>query len=420
MRTRTARHASLVAGVNFGSAVMRFFVAIIMAKILSPEQWGNIAVFIAMMDVVSILCDSGLNATLVRFVAAEANARATTVLGRCLSIKTAIAAVLLVVLWILREPILRNQQFPEALHWVYPVAIAGAVFLSFHGLMLSVFQAKQEYGRYCVAYLSVNALRMLGLGMLSVLGMLTLPAITVSFFSAPAVAVVLVFPVVFLTVRRTMGLPRPSATLREMLVFMAPLAVMSAITIGNMRVSNFMLKTLASPEAVANYELAYQIGFVFPLLTGALITVLLPRVSAMESREELQGYRTRLLRMYPIVLPLTLAGMVVGPWFIALVFGAKYAASLAIIRILIIGFGIHIVTHPLSLVFYAVSRPVYLTAIYLVQFVVIVVLNYFFIPRWGGMGAALSVLIATLLAVSAIIWVSGWVIREPATGSHDG
>jgi O-antigen/teichoic acid export membrane protein len=222
-----------------------------------------------------------------------------------------------------------------------------------------------------------------------------------------------------MTLRQTADLPKPGVSLKTMLAFMAPLAVMGAITIGNMRVSNFMLKTLASPEAVANFELAYQIGFVFPLLTGAMITVLLPRVSAMESRAELRSYRTRLLRMYPIVIPLTLLGVLVGPWFISLVFGAKYAASLAIIRILIIGFGIHIVTHPMSLVFYAVSRPVYLTAIYLAQFALIVVLNFLFIPRWDGLGAALALLVATLAAVSGIIVVSGWVIREPAAGTRD-
>ncbi|HQH27871.1 MAG TPA: hypothetical protein PLP17_10790, partial [Oligoflexia bacterium] len=218
-------------------------------------------------------------------------------------------------------------------------------------------------------------------------------------------------PLLFLTLRRSAALPRPAVSLSAMLLFMAPLALMNAITIGNMRVSNFMLKTLASPEAVANYELAYQIGFVFPLLTSALFTVLLPRVSAMQSRDELRSYRARLLRMYPIVLGMTLAGVLIGPWFIAVVFGAKYAASLAIVRLLIIGFGIHIITQPMSLVFYAVSRPAYLTAIYFAQFAVIVVLNYFFIPRWGGMGAALAVLIATLLAVFAIITLSGWVIR---------
>jgi len=411
LRTRTARQAFLIAAVNFASAILRFVVTILMAKILSPEGWGNVAVFIALMDVISILCDSGVNATLVRFVAAEADSRATTIFGRCFSIKSANAATLVLVLWVLRRPILENQQFPQELHWLYPVAIAAGVLLSFHSLALSMFQAKQEFGRYSFTYLSVNTVRMLGLGTLLMLGTLTLPAVTASFFSAPAADFALALALLFLTLRRSAALPRPAVSLSAMLLFMAPLALMNAITIGNMRVSNFMLKTLASPEAVANYELAYQIGFVFPLLTSALFTVLLPRVSAMQSRDELRSYRARLLRMYPIVLGMTLAGVLIGPWFIAVVFGAKYAASLAIVRLLIIGFGIHIITQPMSLVFYAVSRPAYLTAIYFAQFAVIVVLNYFFIPRWGGMGAALAVLIATLLAVFAIITLSGWVIR---------
>ncbi|MEA3366327.1 MAG: oligosaccharide flippase family protein, partial [Candidatus Hydrogenedentes bacterium] len=304
LRTRTARHVSLVATVNVSSALLRFFVTVLMAGILSPVEWGNIAVFIAMMDIVSVLSDSGLNATLVRFVAADAASRTMTIFSRCVTVKLAITFLLLGVLWLFREPILENQQFPVTFHWIYPLAVSAGIFLSFLGLFLSVFQAKQEYGRYSLGYLSVNTFRAVGLGVLLVVGVASLRAVTVSFFCAPVVALVLTLPLVVLTLKRTIGLPRPAAGWKAMLMFMAPLSVMGAITIGNMRISNFMLKTLASPEAVANYELAYQIGGIFPLLTGALIIVLLPKVSAMQSQEELRNYRKRLLRMYWLLLPL--------------------------------------------------------------------------------------------------------------------
>ncbi|MFO7973725.1 MAG: oligosaccharide flippase family protein [Candidatus Hydrogenedentota bacterium] len=412
LRTRTARHASFIAVVNFASAILRFCVTVLMAKILIPAEWGNIAVFIALMDIVSVLCDSGLNATLVRFVAGDTTSRATTVFGRCLTMKAAIAAMLFGVLWALREPIVANQQFPEDFHWVYPLAISAGLFLSFLGLFLSVFQAKQAYGLYSLGYLSVNTLRGVGLAIVVVAGLRSVDAVTVPFFCAPIVALVLTLPLVILTLKPGASLPRPAVSWKTMVAFAAPLSIMGAIAIGNMRISNFMLKTLASPEAVANYELAYQIGFVFPLFTGALITVLLPKVSAMQTQAELGDYRRRLLRMYPIVLSLTLAGMVIGPWFISLVFGTKYAASLPIIRLLLIGFGVHVITHPLGLVFYAVSRPICLAGIYLAQFVVMVSLNYFLIPKWEGIGAALALSVSLLVAAVAVVGISGWVIKN--------
>ena len=411
LRSQTARDAVLVAVAQLVSAVLRFSVTVFMARLLSPADWGNVAVFIAMVDVFAILGDGGVNATLVRFIAADARARASAVFCKCASLKALICVTLLGILWVLREPILENQRFPDELHWLYPVAMCAAVFVTFHGLMLSVFQAKQEYGRYALGYVAVNTLRVFAFAMLMILGISSLRGITLAFFSMPAVALLLAAPLAFHTLWRRSSAFGPTARISTLLLFMGPVAAINAIMIGNMRISNFMLKALASSEAVANYELACQLGFVFPLLSGALFTVLLPKVSAMQSREELRNYRARLLRIYPAVLPVCLAGVLIGPWFIALVFGAKYVDSLMIVRVLVIAFGIQVLSHPLGLVFYAVSRPGYLTLVHFLQFVVIVTLNWIFIPLWGGVGAAIAMLIAASVTVAAVIAGSGWVIR---------
>ena len=78
LRTRTVRNLSLLTAVNFVSGILRFLCTILMAKILSPADWGNVAIFISILDVVFILADGGLNATLVRFVAAFPDRRATS------------------------------------------------------------------------------------------------------------------------------------------------------------------------------------------------------------------------------------------------------------------------------------------------------------------------------------------------------
>ena len=82
LRTRTVRNLSLLTAVNFVSGILRFLCTILMAKILSPADWGNVAIFISILDVVFILADGGLNATLVSFVAAFPARRAPSVVGR--------------------------------------------------------------------------------------------------------------------------------------------------------------------------------------------------------------------------------------------------------------------------------------------------------------------------------------------------
>lgn len=412
LQTRTVRNMSLLTAVNFLSGILRFLCTILLAKILAPEDWGNVAIFISILDVVFILADAGLNATLVRFVAAHPDKRASSVVGRCLGLRILLSAGLFLGLWAFQGPILANQHFPPELHWVYLFSVFSAIALAFHTMSLSIFQAKEEYGRYSVSFISVNLIRVSSLALFALLGKGTLNALILLYFSAPFIGLLLVFPFAAASVRRTASLPPASVKTREIVLFMLPLAAMNAITIGHMRVSSFMLKMLATPEAVANYELAYQIGFALPLVTRAMITVLLPRVSTMKTGDELLRYRGRVLRLYFVILPLTLAGVLLAPLFISLVFGEKYVESLNIIRLLLVAFGLSVLMPPLGLVFYAMKRPIYLTGVQLLQLVITVALNYYFIPRWEGIGAAVVMLIGTLVSAFAIITLSSWVIRR--------
>jgi O-antigen/teichoic acid export membrane protein len=170
---------------------------------------------------------------------------------------------------------------------------------------------------------------------------------------------------------------------------------------------------------LANYELAYQVGFALPLLTHAIFTVLLPRVSAMKDPAELAAYRRQALRLYPLVGVVTLVAVALAPYPLRWVFGEKYAAAVPVLRILVLTFGIHVVSHPLSLVFYNANRPHYLTLIYLVQLVLLTPASLALIPPLGAAGAAWSLLAVTCVSVAAIVTLSGRTVRAMAA-ERDG
>lgn len=87
---------------------------------------------------------------------------------------------------------------------------------------------------------------------------------------------------------------------------------------------------------------------------------------------------------------------------------------------LILGFGIDLVFNPLGLIFYALKRPQNMTAIHLVQLAVLLPLNYFvMIPRYEGVGAALSLLIVRVGTVIAAVAWTGISIRALARREAD-
>lgn len=412
LRTPTAAQTGIVMSGTLTSAALRLVITFAFAALLEPTQWAELAYFIAMVDMAAVFSDSGIHATTVRFMAQDPDKDPRPVILRCLAVKMAVAAAVCVVAALLYPWAIAVLREDFQARWLYPAAIAGGLLLGFSAFAMSIFQGCQRYGLYAFQAVLINVVRACATAAVVWTGAASLAVFGALYFGAPAAGALAGAVIVLWLLTRRPPAEKASAPYRELLAFIAPLALMQIITISNMRVSSFMIKSLGEEGALGNYELAYQVGFVFPLLTGALFAVLLPKVSAMKERAELRTYRRQALKLYPAVLILTLAGVIVGPLVLTAVFGDKYAPANAVIRVLVLTFGIHVVTQPLTLVFYSIGRPHYLTVIYGCQLAGLIPLNMLLIPRLNALGAAISILLVTVLAVGAIIALSGRVLKD--------
>lgn len=410
-RTRIAGETGVVVAGTVSSALLRVLIIGALAAVLTPEEMGVIAVFIALMEVVSVLADSGLNTAMVRYIGARSAERPGHVVLSSLGLKLGLTALVIAGAWVLHGPYIHRMRIAPEHEWLYPAAIAAGVFLSFHGFGMSVLQGLQRFAWFAVQTVSVNVFRAGALGILLALGTPTLRPMAAWFFAAPALAVVLAGALAAWVVVRREGAPPAPLPVSELAVFTLPLGVLQVLSIANARLNSFMIKDLSTAEDLANYELAYQVAYVFPLLAGALVTVLLPKVSAMQTSAALRDYRRKALGLYPALVIATILAVVIAPWLIEFVFGDKYRLALPVIRWIILAFAIHVITQPLTLIFYAVGRPHYVTVIYAVQLVGLAALNYVLVPRYGAQGAAAALAVATFAAVAAIIVASGRILK---------
>ncbi len=416
LRTPTVFQAGVVFSGTLASAGLRIAVAFSLARALSAREYGLLEIYIAVMDLIALYADSGLHATLVRFMAQNPPEAARRTAGRSLVLKGLLTGLIVLLAALLFPFCRRILSLGEEAPWMYFSAVMAGAFLAANGFALAIMQGRLRYGLYAWQAIVVNLIRIALVGGALALGMRGLLPLSVLFFIAPAAAMLLAAP----AARSVLQDAAPGevhsdgASYGELARFMAPLAALQVIVSTMPYVSKFMLQAMATPVDVANYALAYQLGFIFPLLTGALFTVLLPKVSAMRSADELAAYRRKALRLYPIVMALTLAGVLAGPPVLTLFFGDKYAAAAPILRLMVFCFGLHVVTQPLSLAFYAVGRPHTLTWIYGVQLALLAALCAVLIPLLQGMGAALALTLSTMGAVGAIIVLSGKAIRQTA------
>ncbi len=397
---------------NLGSALLRFSVSLVLAKLLLPAQWGYLVIFITLMDIVAVFCDSGINPALVKFIASQKESDPGPIIGRCTRVKIALCALVLVVLAAMYVPFMRIQDIPSTYSWVYLVAALSGIVLSFHTYALSIIQALQKYVSYSVLALSVNALRALGVVSVAAMGFRSERALFLSFFLPLAFAVMLAAYSSQYLVKRSVWKPAKPFTQRALLSFMLPLATMNVISILIQRVDIFMLQSMTTPAVVGAYGLAFQIAFVFPLITSAMFIALLPKVSSMTTASALSLYRRRIISLYPVIIVGTVVAVVAAPPFLNLLFEDKYAAAVPILQLLLLAFGLHIIFNPLGLIFYSLNQPHILTIIHAVQLPLLVMINVLLIPRYGAIGATLAALLIRIFGVAAVVWLTSRALKR--------
>ncbi len=405
--SRTGRNAGLILSGTFTSALLRFAAGVLLARELPVEMWGQLALFIAVMDFVSIVSDCGSGPVQVRFASAHPGTNPLPVLRHIVRIKAVLVLSVVVGAAVVYWPYMQIQRLPFSLGGVYIWAVAAGLFLSASTVPTGLMQSQQFFGRCAALTASANVFRLAFVALALQQGYTSYSIVAPAFFAAPILAFVVGLALMPSALRGLGERPPSPVTQREVVRFLIPVGIMQVIIIAAMRADVLMLGAMAGATAAAEYNTAYQFAYCVPLVTSALFNALLPTVSAMRTAAELAAFRHRVLRLYPAALVLTVLGVLVMPWVLELLLGGKYAASARTLQLLVLAFGIPIIYNPLSLVFYALDKPQVNTAIHLGQLLLLIPLNFVLIPRLGILGPAVSLLIVYILSVIAVIFLTG-------------
>jgi PST family polysaccharide transporter len=210
---------------------------------------------------------------------------------------------------------------------------------------------------------------------------------------------------IFLVARR-MGLRIPGvaarvATMKRLLSESLPLMFAGLAIIVYMKIDQVMLRQLGGPVAVGIYAAAAKISEIWYFLPVALSSSVLPALlrarageaSKYDARLQ-QYYDLSAAAAYALSIPIALA----APWLVRMAYGVEFAAAGPILAV-------HIWSS--IFVFLGVARGQWLVNERLQRFYLIatlagavtnVALNFLFIPRWGGLGAAWATVISYALA----------------------
>ena len=185
----------------------------------------------------------------------------------------------------------------------------------------------------------------------------------------------------------------------------------------NYRVDILLLQWLADTREVGLYSLGVAVSELLWQIPLAVSLVVMTRSANSTDQKLMNESTARLLRLSVIAgLALSLFIFVLSPFIIPLVFGSGYLGSVEIIQTVLPGIIIIIIFRVLSGQLSGLGKPQVALHAFIPALILNILLNYFLIPKMGGMGAAIatniSYLVGTIIYIIAYCKITGTPVSD--------
>ncbi len=379
---------------------------ILLARTLGPSGFGAVAVALAIVFTVAGLSDLGFSVAFVRLgspmVMSGGDIRHlhTTFLF----MRAVVAIALAVVVTASGSWLLPSLRMPAGMPWLAAAAALAGVTMAAGNHYVSVLQVLRGQRTLALSRSGLAALRLTAYATLAGLGLLSLrAAVAVALLAVPAEALVVswfahrnsaLFPPVF---------RMPPRAWLTFSVWMAVPAVTYAL-VGQS--DTLLLSGLTGPAETGIWNAAARVSGVLLLASGAAWSVALPYASAIIEQQQLMRY-LRLVRNGAIALAAgTAVAVVLSPWAVGLLYGARYAGAGSVLRVLFAANALGSVNILLLPVALRLGHERLVAVVGVVEFSVNLAGDLLLIPPYGALGSAIATLamhVAGAIVLGAVI-----------------
>ncbi len=176
----------------------------------------------------------------------------------------------------------------------------------------------------------------------------------------------------------------------------------------NYRVDILLLQELSTMKEVGYYSLGVAISDKLWQLPSAIGLVVMSRSANVEDTGRLDRDVAKLVRVsFLIVLLSAVVLWVLIPYLLPLFYGIKFAPSIGVVRLMLPGIIMFVIVRILSGRFAGSGQPKLLIGLFVPVLLVNIILNLFWIPAYGSLGAAMATNVSyTLGAIGILILFS--------------
>lgn len=396
IKSKTLQDLLKVLSGNLVAQGIGFLIIVIVSRDLGVEQYGIFSLLITIFTIAVQVSDFGVSTSYVKYIS-EHLPSAREIFITVIVSKVALSFLVIVTLYIssnfISEFFFGSVQYKEIIELI-AVAI---LFHSFFGVIVSHFQAVQNFKFFSYLKVAHNVLKLLSI---SIVSLCFSQEKHLEYF-----ILVYVFVVIFLIFVVGLKNYKLFASIKEFhfdyfieiyklgfWVFLSSLAVMVI-----MRLDIMMLQKMSSALEVGYYSVAMNLAMIFPLITASLVTTLLPKMEDFLHKNSIEEYVLKILSKAKYVIIILLLLEVLSPFIVSFLFGDDYEDSISVFQILLVAFTFGVIINPISVVIYSINKAYLLTIMNWVQ----LPLNYFgnllLISVWQADGAAISTTILRIL-----------------------
>lgn len=399
MSDRFAKNALFLTLASVGQKVLSFVYFLLLARFLQPEKTGLYALALALVTTCAVIADFGIPAVVIRDVAKHPD-RAKATVRRAIAAKIPFTLAAIAVAFVMTNVLGYESSAKQLVMLAAGIMLADSVSLLSYGVLRGLHVLTYEAIGMFASQLLTLTVGLLALQFSPTLPMLVLALTAGSVFNA------------FLAASRVAkrlgaGALVPDFRWEGMWTILKaafPFFLAAAFVRVYSTLDIQFLKVFAGNVAVGMYSVAYKFTYAFQFIPLAFVAVLYPSMSAAVGRkdtQELGRLFDRALRyMLLLSVPLAFGLSAVAARVIHLV-DESYLPAAPILAVLAFALIPSFLDFPIGSLLNASGRQSTKTALFGATLVVNMILNFFLVPAYGMMGAAIASALSLVFLVSA-------------------
>lgn len=387
----TAKDTYILFIGNIASAFFGFLSTLFVARALSISDFGIYSAITNLIVILTSLTDLGISAGLISFASrafAEGDTNKAYEYSKAALIIKILATLPLVVLVVVFagyiSPYWLATGDKMASYWVAIITLAAMLW----GFLPYILQAKKLFLKSVLIDISLSLPKAIIPYILFVAGLLTINSSLAAFAASAGVAGVIGFAFVGFSFLKAKPKKQIYVNLFKFSSWIGVNRIVSSIS-GKLDVQ--MLAAMAGATITGLYSIPMRLASIIIVLSSSFSSVLAPRFASFNDKKSEKSYLLKAsLALIPIIAGIVIVIIFAKP-FVVILFGQKYLPSVPVFQALAAAMIPFIIAAPpVAAIIYSMKKTVYIGLFSIFQIVVIFLINYMAIPKYGAFAPTMA------------------------------